>query len=161
MTLFPWSWKTCANSLTTPLTHLLNTYLQNCSIPEEWKVHKIVPGSDPSDVHNYRFFAFLSKSWKQSSCMTKSSISFSHKFLPSNLVLRKQSCESAPPTTCYTVFPTIRRLLVCYPLDITDFNHSSVTPIISLWIYTCYVYAELQAPDTSECIMTTCLFSIQ
>ena len=54
--------KTCADALTTPLTHLLNTCLQTCSVPEEWKVHKIVPipkGSDPSDVHNYRPISLL------------------------------------------------------------------------------------------------------
>ena len=54
--------KTCADALTTPLTHLLNTCLQTCSVPEEWKVHKIVPipkGSDPSDVHNYHPISLL------------------------------------------------------------------------------------------------------
>ena len=49
--------KLCSDSLLFPITHLLNTCMLSCSIPDEWKVHKIIPilkGSDTSDVQNYR-----------------------------------------------------------------------------------------------------------
>ena len=54
--------KSCAVPLTLPLTYLLNTCLQSCSLRDEWKVHKIIPipkGFDPSDVRNYRPISLL------------------------------------------------------------------------------------------------------
>ena len=49
-----------AATLTLPFTHLFNTCF--CSIPDEWKVYKIIPipkGSNPADVQNYRPISLL------------------------------------------------------------------------------------------------------
>ena len=54
--------KHCATSLALPLTHLFNTCIQSSSLPDEWKVHKIVPipkCSDKSDVKHYRPISLL------------------------------------------------------------------------------------------------------
>ena len=61
-TISPLILKHCATSLTLPLTHLFNTCIQSSSLPDEWKVHKIVPipkCSDKSDVKNYRPISLL------------------------------------------------------------------------------------------------------
>ena len=54
--------KVCAVPLTLPFTDLLNSCLQSCTLPDEWKVHKIIPipkDSNSSDVHNYRPISLL------------------------------------------------------------------------------------------------------
>ena len=54
--------KHCATNLSLPLAHLFNTCIQTSSLPDEWKVHKIVPipkCSDISDIKNYRPISLL------------------------------------------------------------------------------------------------------
>ena len=54
--------KVCSDSLISPITHMLNTCMQSRSIPNEWKIHKIVPipkSSDLSMVQNYRPISLL------------------------------------------------------------------------------------------------------
>ena len=54
--------KVCSDSLISPITPMLNTCMQSCSIPNEWKIHKIVPipkSSDLSMVQNYRPISLL------------------------------------------------------------------------------------------------------
>lgn len=54
--------KICANTMLTPITHLLNTCIETCTIPSEWKIHKITPihkGQNRSEVHNYRPISLL------------------------------------------------------------------------------------------------------
>ena len=53
---------TCASSLTRPLCHLFNLSLSTGVIPQEWKVHLVVPvykSSDQSSVKNYRPISLL------------------------------------------------------------------------------------------------------
>ena len=54
--------KLCAHFLLIPITHLLNTCIQTCSMPDEWKIHKIIPipkNNNRSDVQNYRPISLL------------------------------------------------------------------------------------------------------
>ena len=54
--------KLCADTLLIPITHLLNTCISSCSLPEEWKIHKIIPipkCGKRSDVQNYRPISLL------------------------------------------------------------------------------------------------------
>ena len=54
--------KHCASSLTRPLCHLFNLSLSTGVIPQEWKVHLVVPvhkSSDRSSVKNYRPISLL------------------------------------------------------------------------------------------------------
>ena len=54
--------KHCATSLVTPITNLLQESIRLCTLPEEWKVHKIRPihkKGDPTNVSNYRPISLL------------------------------------------------------------------------------------------------------
>ena len=54
--------KYCASSLTRPLCHLFNLSWASGVIPQEWKVHLIVPvykSADRSSVKNYRPISLL------------------------------------------------------------------------------------------------------
>ena len=61
--------KACAGPLYLAIIHLFKTCMQSCSIPNEWKVHKIIPipkGFDQSVIQNYiqiSLLCILSKSW--------------------------------------------------------------------------------------------------
>ena len=49
-------------TLLEPITHLLRSCLLTCVIPDDWKIHKIIPvhkKGDPSDVKNYRPISLL------------------------------------------------------------------------------------------------------
>ena len=53
----PVTLKFVADILLIPITHLLNTCIQTCSIPDGWKVPKLIPipkNNNHSDVQNYR-----------------------------------------------------------------------------------------------------------
>ena len=61
-TISPRILKHCASSLTHPLCHLYNLSLSTGSIPQEWKVHLIVPvhkSADHASVKNYRPISLL------------------------------------------------------------------------------------------------------
>jgi len=48
--------KNCAHSLTLPVHHLFIASLRSGNIPNEWKIHKIIPiykSSDKTSVKNY------------------------------------------------------------------------------------------------------------
>ena len=54
--------KHCATSLVTPITSLLQESICLCTLPEEWKFHKIRPihkKGDPTNVSNYRPISLL------------------------------------------------------------------------------------------------------
>ena len=54
--------KLCATSLLTPITNLLSLCMTKCTLPREWKVHKISPIFKGGDVHcanNYRPISLL------------------------------------------------------------------------------------------------------
>ena len=61
-TISPRILKHCASTLTCPLCHLFNLSLSTGSIPQEWKVHLIVPvhkSADYVSVKNYRPISLL------------------------------------------------------------------------------------------------------
>ena len=61
-TISPRVLKDCASSLTRPLCHLFNLSLSTGVIPQEWKVHLVVPvhkSSDRSSIKNYRPISLL------------------------------------------------------------------------------------------------------
>ena len=54
--------KSCAYTLTLPLHHLFTTSLKTSIIPNEWKMHKIIPvykSNDKTSVKNYRPISLL------------------------------------------------------------------------------------------------------
>ena len=54
--------KHCATSLVTPITSLLQESTRLCTLPEEWKFHKIRPihkKGDPTNVSKYRPISLL------------------------------------------------------------------------------------------------------
>ena len=54
--------KYCCTSLTSPVTHLFSTCLNQSTLPQEWKVHKICPipkKGDLSKITNYRPISLL------------------------------------------------------------------------------------------------------
>ena len=60
--VYPLILKVCSESISVPILHLINESMKSCSLPDEWKVHKIVPvpkTSDLSRVQNYRPISLL------------------------------------------------------------------------------------------------------
>ena len=58
----PFFLKSCYLDLVDPITYLFSTCLASCSLPKEWKVHKIVPihkRGSRSEVANYRPISLL------------------------------------------------------------------------------------------------------
>ena len=64
--VYPLILKVCSESISVPIPilflYLINESMKSCSLPDEWKVHKIVPvpkTSDLSRVQNYRPISLL------------------------------------------------------------------------------------------------------
>ena len=60
--LSPLILKRCATHLAGPITKIFQTSLNTCTIPAEWKIHKIIPihkSGDTSNVSNYRPISLL------------------------------------------------------------------------------------------------------
>ena len=51
--------KYCASSLTCPFCHLFNLSLASSTIPQEWKIHLVVPVYKSASIKNYRPISLL------------------------------------------------------------------------------------------------------
>ena len=117
--------KECTTSLAIPLTTLLQASLQNSSIPNEWKIHLIIPihkGGHASNVTNYRpilFLCILSKVFE--TIISNKIINFiwpqisSHQFG----FLRNRSCLTQLLTSYSNIYSSLDAGICC---DVAHFD---------------------------------------
>ena len=119
--------KRCANTLSAPVTNLLNKCLQSSTLPSQWKIHKICPilkKGDPTNVQNYRPISLLCIMSKiLESIIYKKIITFLLPTLNKSQFgfLKNRSCLTNLLTTYAKVFNSIDEKHLC---DITFLDFS-------------------------------------
>ena len=105
--------KSLSSTLTLPITTLFQQSIQSCSIPDDWKIHKIRPVpkcGDPSKVYNYRPISLLTSISKLlESIIYQKIIPFASLFISHNQYgfMKNRSCLKQLLETYSDIFNSI------------------------------------------------------